>query len=106
MRLWLRARWERESASGDLTSEKARLTFHQANIAALDEAAKRQNLVPAEAVRAEWHRMRAAARSRLLRLVADLSTLHGLEPGAIEETARELVYEALRDLSTPTKGGE
>ena len=96
---WLEHRWAQQVTAGNLSDERARLIHHQANLAALEEAAKRQNLIPAETARAKWGEMRHTATARLARLVRDLCAVHGLAPAGIEAKARELVYAALEDLA-------
>jgi phage terminase Nu1 subunit (DNA packaging protein) len=84
----------------DLDKEKARLTFHQANIAALEEQVKRKNLLPADQVKARWVEMQAAARARLLSIPSQMAgAAYGREPAEIEKLATRLVQEALEELS-------
>ena len=54
----------------DYDAERARLTHHQANIASLDEAKRRGELIPAEDVAREWADMVGRCRSKLLALPA------------------------------------
>lgn len=85
----------------DLNAEKGRLTFHQANIAALEEEIKRRNVIPAEVVQNHWETMISNARAKLLNLpgrlavgVTGASTLQDAE-----RAARDLINEALKELS-------
>ena len=63
----------RDSAAGrmkdselDYAAEKTRLTFHQANIAELDEDIKRGELIPAETVERVWSDLVASFRAKIL----------------------------------------
>lgn len=105
--VWIRDRIISElgiSANGesyDLQAEKGRLTFHQANIAALEEEIKRKNVIPADAVQAHWENMVANTRAKLLNLP---SRLAAVSVGAstiqeAEQNARDLIYEALTEMS-------
>lgn len=85
----------------NLDAEKARLTHHQANIAALAEADKRENLIPADAVRERWRAMSASIRARLLKLpprLAEAVTGHDTTQAA-ERAAMQIVREALTEIS-------
>ncbi|WP_367025181.1 hypothetical protein ABZN20_10255 [Methylococcus sp. ANG] len=101
---WLRARIAAEyGREHNLEHERARLAHHQANIAAMAEADKRQNLIPADVVTAEWCNQAANIRAKLLNLpgrgavaVAGMDTVQ-----EIERELRKLVYECLRELSQP-----
>jgi phage terminase Nu1 subunit (DNA packaging protein) len=98
----------REKAAGrytegdlDLSKERARLTFHQANIAELDEDIKRGKLIPAETVEKVWSDMVAAFRAKILSIptksahqfvaITDLSE--------IQDVIKEHLNEALVELS-------
>ena len=85
----------------DLNSERSRLTHHQANKTALEEAILAASLIPAETAIASWQSHIASTRAKLLglptkmaRLAVDASDLHEIESGI-----RECVYEALVELS-------
>ena len=84
----------------DYEAERARLTHHQANNAALDEAQKRAELIPAEDVAREWADMVSRARAKLLGLPSRLAA-HAMTCSAVreaEEFARAEVYAALSEL--------
>lgn len=87
--------------SYDLNAEKARLTFHQANISALEEEIKRRNVIPADAVQEHWETLVGNARAKLLNLPGRLAvTVNGASTiQDAERAARELIYEALQELS-------
>lgn len=97
----------REQAAGrysdgefDLTSERARLAHHQANIAALDEEVKRKTLIPAEQVKMRWQDLIASARAKLLSLPTKIAgTCYGKSERDIESASREIVTEALAELA-------
>jgi phage terminase Nu1 subunit (DNA packaging protein) len=85
----------------DFNAERARLTFHQANLSALDEEIKRKNVIPAETVQHHWETMAGNVRAKLLNLPGRLAvkvTGHGTVQDA-EREARELIHEALQELS-------
>lgn len=107
VKTWLRNRIISElgvSSTGesyDLNAEKARLTYHQANISALEEEIRRKNVIPADVVQSHWENQAANVRAKLLNLpgrlavkVTGASTLQDAE-----REARELVYEALQELA-------
>lgn len=93
----------RQSDGGelDLVAERARLTHHQANIAALDEDTKRGNLIPAEQVEQAWGDLVFAARARLLSIPTKAAPLvQSAENRAeVESILKATVYEALEELS-------
>lgn len=85
----------------DYNAEKARLTYHQANISALDEETKRKTLIPAEVVKEHWESMAANTRAKLLNLPGRLAVaVTGSDTlQDAEKAARELIHEALNELS-------
>lgn len=84
----------------DYDLERARLTHHQANSAALEEDAKRGRLIPAEQVKQTWSDLVASARAKLLALPSRLSSVcAGKGQSEIETEARAIVVEALTELS-------
>ena len=97
----------REQAAGrasngdyDLTTERARLAYHHANIAALDEREKHGELVPADAVRQRWQEMAANTRAHFLTLPTKLAGVCvGKGEPEIEASIREAVYQALTELA-------
>ena len=87
----------------DYDMERARLTHHQANSAALDEQTKQGKLIPADLVRSTWSDLVASARAKMLALPSRLaSACSGKDAEAIEGEARGIVTEALAELA----GGE
>lgn len=82
-------------------AEKARLTHHQANLAALEEADRRENLIPAAAVKAHWADLSAGIRSKLIKLPPRLAeAVQGHDTTqAAQRAAMQIVREALTDIS-------
>jgi len=108
---WLLARAMAKVGGGDgetyvYEAERARLTFHQANLAALDESVKRGNLIPAETVAAEWADIVGRCRSKLLALPSRLApkAMSCATVRECEDFARAEVYAALNDLSNDIAG--
>jgi hypothetical protein len=85
----------------DLNAEKARLTHHQANISELEEDTKKGNLIPAEIVKQHWEAKAANTRAKLLNLPGRLavSVVGANTIQDAEKTARQLITEALNELS-------
>ena len=84
----------------DLTTERARLAHHQANIAALDEEVKRKTLIPAEQVRSKWQDMLGSFRAHLLSMPTRVAVACvGRDEVMIEKSAREIVHQALDEMA-------
>lgn len=88
----------------DLSKEKARLAKEQADAKALDNAEKRGELIPRQAVLDQWQTDYSALRSQLLALPtkmaqANMDLLPAEELHKLESQARELIYECLGELS-------
>lgn len=85
----------------DLQQERARLSFHQANKAQLEERTAAGELAVMSEVEKEWTARTAAARAKLLSLPIKLAgELTGLEDkNQIKTAALEIIYEALQELS-------
>ena len=100
----------RDAAAGRATSEgfgladeRARLAHHRANLIAHDEEVRRGSLLPLEDVRRKWEELFASARARLLSLPPRLaSACANREAVEVETTARDIVNEALTELSRDT----
>jgi phage terminase Nu1 subunit (DNA packaging protein) len=106
---WLRARIAAEyGREHNLEHERARLAHHQANIAAMAEADKRQNLIPADVVTAEWCNQAANVRDKLDAFPAPAAAaVAGLGSVAdIERELRRLVYQTLRELAGQSDDAE
>lgn len=106
---WLRARIAAEyGREHNLEHERARLAHHQANIAAMAEADKRQNLIPADVVKSEWCTQAANVRDKLDAFPAPAAAaVAGLGSVAdIERELRRLVYQTLRELAGQSDDAE
>jgi len=86
----------------DLDTEKARLTHHQANIAALNEEVARANLIPAETVISRWQDQIGNARAKLLTMPSRLASVFGQH---VEAGVRSVVYEVLEELRDEWQSG-
>lgn len=98
----------REKAAGrgsdgeyDLTAERARLSYHQANVEQLKEAQLRGELIPVDAVLAAWQEKIGATRAQLLSLPTRASPLVIAETNATqaEQIIKRIVHEALDELA-------
>ena len=86
----------------DLDTEKARLTHHQANIAALNEEVARGNLIPADIVIQRWQEQIGNARGKLLTMPSRLASVFGQH---VEAGVRLVVYEILEELRHDWQSG-
>lgn len=90
-----------EDADYDLTEERARLAYHQANLAEIDEQMKRGDVVPADAVQRAWDELVTRFRARILSIPT--KTSHEFIPlttmGPIQDTLKRYLWEALEELS-------
>ena len=92
--------YSRDSGIYNTDQERARLTHHQANIAALDEKIKEKTLIPAEVVADRWQQIFANIRARLLSLPSSMAaTCANQGRDDIEEKASDLIRQALSELS-------
>lgn len=95
----LSERTGRETEFYDYTAERARLTYHQANIAELDAETKRGNLWPLETVRLLLQRIIGNGRAKLLSIPAKFKNrVPGLEARAYE-LVETLTREAMDELA-------
>lgn len=108
---WLKRDWRRglgvtdDGTAYDYDAERARLTHHQANNAALDEEVKKGQLVPVELVRQHWQGLLASARAKLIALpVRVASSCSGRDSTELETEARRIVYEAMEELASGKDG--
>lgn len=89
----------------DLVRERVRLTYHNANIAQLDERQKAGELVNVNDVAEIWTGRMLACRSRLLslphKLAAASMAADSLQDAA--DVATRLIHEALHELSSETE---
>ena len=100
---YLRNRAAGRVSSGqyDLTEERARLSYHQANIEGLKELEHRGELVSAHAVALTWQTLIGAARAKLLTMPTKMAPvlLGALDSHDIEEKLRIEIYDALDELA-------
>lgn len=104
---WMKARHKAElgvvidGEAYDYESERARLTHHQANNAAIDEQIKRGELIPAEIVKSVWLGMITACRAKLLsapvKLAPQLAEL--VDAKEVELLLVDVIREALAEIS-------
>lgn len=88
----------------DYDGERARLTFHQANNAEMEEQRKRRELIPANDIRQAWSDIISSARLKMLSLPTRIASVCSGKPASeIEKEARGIVNEALIELS---EGGD
>ena len=85
----------------DLEMERARLTYHQANIASLDQKIKEGKLIPADVVEGAWVDFVAAFRAKVLSVPTKAAhQFIGLNDLAqIQDVLKEHLYEALAELA-------
>lgn len=98
----------REKAAGrytdgdlDLGKERARLTYHQANIAELDEDVRRGELIPADVVERVWSDMVASFRAKVLSIPTKAAHqfVNLTNISEIQDALKEHHNEALLELS-------
>lgn len=88
--------------------ERAKLDRVRTEIAEIQKAERLRELIPADAVRASWERMTANARAKLLNLPGRLAVV-AVGVATIQEAeraARELIHEALSELSRGEDHGQ
>lgn len=85
----------------DLDAERARLTYHQANIASLDEQVKEGRLIPTEIVKTAWADLVMAFRSKILSIPTKAAHhfLNLCELTQIQACLKYHLYEALNELA-------
>ncbi len=97
----------REKAAGrsgggdyDLTEERARLAFHQANIASLDEQVKAKKLIPFDVVVERWQHVLTNFRAKALSLPSSLAAVAAHAPKEdVHKAAEKLIKEMLEELA-------
>lgn len=105
---WGRRQRSSQSEDGilDYTAERARLTFHQANIAEMEAETKRAKLWPMETVQLMLQRIIGNARSRLLSIPSKFKNrVPGLEDRAYE-LVETLIHEACDELAADQLPGD
>lgn len=85
----------------DIVKERARLTYHQANIAELDEDVRRGELIPAEVVELVWSDMIASFRAKILSIPTKAAHqfVNLTSISEIQDALKEHHNEALLELS-------
>ena len=98
---WRKAHSSTDSAER-LRLERIELVREQKRRIAMENDARRGELIPAGQVQADFARVCGAARGELLKLASDLpGMLDGLPPSAMAKIIRENVHEILVRLSDP-----
>ncbi len=89
------------AANFDLTAERARLAFHQANEKELQVKQLQGDLIPADAVLEEWQKMLSSMRSKLLSIPGKTAHLviAAEKYQEAERILRVQIHEALMELS-------
>lgn len=85
----------------DYDAEKARLTFHQANIQQLEESIRRKDVIPADQVKEHWASLVSNARAKLMSLPGKIA-VRVVGAATVQEAEREakaMIYEALDELA-------
>jgi phage terminase Nu1 subunit (DNA packaging protein) len=111
---WLRARIAAEygiNADGvvyNFESERARKMKHDADLAEMEAARERGDLIPATDVQREWTGILANIRARLLALPTKLAarTAPPDRLTAVESEARKIINEALTEMSDGAEPAE
>lgn len=85
----------------DLVQERARLAKEQADKTAMENAARRGEMVDAKEVARAVGQMLGMARARLLALPARFATIGTADPAKARAKAKELIDEALDELARP-----
>ena len=98
---WLRERMSSKSNS-DINNERARLVYHQANLAALEEETRRSKLIPADEINSEWAEMTSIMRAKITTIPKQVATVGcGItDYNEMESLVKDLVYAALDVLAT------
>ena len=98
---WLRERISSKSSS-DINNERARLVYHQANLAALEEETRRSKLIPADEIDSEWAEMTSIMRAKITPIPKQVAAVGcGItDYNEMESLVKDLVYAALDVLAT------
>ena len=97
---WLRERSSSASNSA-INDERARLVYHQANLAALEEETRRSKLIPADEINSEWAEMTFIMRAKITPIPKQVAAVGcGItDYNEMEALVKDLVYAALDELS-------
>ena len=98
---WLRERMSSKSNS-DINNERARLVYHQANLAALEEETRRSKLIPADEIDSEWAEMTSIMRAKFTTIPKQVAAVGcGItDYNEMESLVKKLVNDALNELAT------
>jgi len=103
---WMHENWQRgigvadDGTIYDYEKERARLTFHQANSAEIDELLKKKKAVLVEDVQKEWSDIVMTVRAKLLSLPSRIaSSCNGKTSNEIENEAKSIIHETLTELA-------
>ena len=92
---WLRSRIKDKST---VNAERARLLHHQANLAAIEEEARRSKLIPADEVAEAWADISAVISTRFSHLPIE-ACIGIADYAQMERVFRQLVFDALDELA-------
>jgi phage terminase Nu1 subunit (DNA packaging protein) len=97
---WLKERSSSKSNS-DINNERTRLVYHQANLAALEEEARRSKLIPANEINSEWAEMTSVMRAKMSPIPKQVATVGcGItDYNEMESLVKGLVHAALNELA-------
>ena len=97
---WLRERSSSKSNS-DINNERARLVYHQANLAALEEETRRSKLIPADEINSQWAEMTSIMRAKITTIPEQVATVGcGItDYNEMESLVKKLVNDVLDELS-------
>jgi len=98
---WLRERISSKSNS-DINNERARLVYHQANLAALDEETRRSKLIPADEIDREWAEITSIMRAKITLIPKQVAAVGcGItDYNEMESLVKKLVNDVLNELAT------
>jgi len=97
---WLRERSSSKSNS-DINNERARLVYHQANLAALEEETRRSKLIPANEINSAWAEMTSIMRAKITSIPEQVAAIGcGItDYNEMESLVKKLVNDALDELA-------
>jgi len=94
---------ERSSSksNSDINNERARLVYHQANLAALEEETRRSKLIPADEINSEWAEMTSIMRAKTTLTPKQIAAAgYGItDYNEMESLVKSLVHGALDELA-------
>ena len=98
---WLRERMSSKSNS-DINNERARLVYHQANLAALEEETRRSKLIPADKIDSEWAEIASIMRTKITLIPKQVAAVGcGItDYNEMQSLVKDLVHAALDELTT------